>query len=156
MFKAIKRGTHDPRAIRRRISDESETVSHSITTYWDIVINAMSKLGKSSLADVDDMTLTEYFCLVHANHEKELYNEYLLHKQAFVSREVEAKKNVGTKKDPKEEWIYKDFNKFFNYKKALEDLQNFESEQKQNESMNQQEDMLKRIAENNKRKLNKQ
>lgn len=154
MSKKIKRGTFDPRTINRRgVSEPDEQPKNvPIVTYWDIVINAMAKLDKHSIADVDKMTLTEYYCLIHANHEKELYNEYLLHKQAFVSREVEAKKKVG--KD-KEEWIYKDFNKFFDYKKALNDLRNFEQDKKQIIEKQNQDEVLRRIAESNKRKLNK-
>lgn len=157
MSKKIKRGTFDPRAISRRgVSEPDEQPENvPIVTYWDIVINAMAKLDKHSIADVDKMTLTEYYCLIHANHEKELYNEYLLHKQAFVSREVEAKKNVGTKSNPKEEWIYKDFNKFFDYEKALNDLRNFEQDKKQTIEKQNQDEILRRIAESNKRKLNK-
>lgn len=154
MFKAIERGTVDPRASRRRrvVEDEEDEKPVPITTYWDIAIHAMSKLGKTSIADVDDMTLTEYYCLIHASHEKELYNEYLLHKQAFVSREVEAKKKVG--KD-KEEWVYKDFNKFFDYGKALNDLRNFENHKQQSIEKNNQDEILKRLAESNKRKMKK-
>lgn len=155
MFKAIERGTFDPRTSRRRriSEDEPEEEEKTITTYWDIVINAMSKLGKMSIADVDDMTLTEYFCLVHANYEKELYNEYILHKQAFASREVEAKKNVGSKKKPKEVWRYKDFNAFFNYEKALNDLRNFEKDKKNTIQKQNETDILNAIAAANRKKM---
>lgn len=153
MFKSIKRGTYNPRSSERRSIKETESKPAEITTYWDIVINSMAKLGKDSLNDVDEMTLTEYLCLVHANYEKELYNEYLLHKQAFAGREVEAKKNVGTEKKPKEEWVYKEFDKFFDYEKALVDLRNFEEDKKATIEKHNQEDILRKIAENNKRKM---
>lgn len=113
----------------------------------------MSRLGKASIAEVDDMTLTEYYCLVHARNEQDLYQEYLNHRQAFLSREVNATKNVGTKNKPKEEYIFKQFDDFFDYEDAQKKLRNFETEtKKQKDSQMSQKEMAERVAEMNRRK----
>lgn len=125
-------------------------------TYWDIVINAMSRLHRNSIADVDSMTLTEYYCLIHARNEQDLYQEYTNHRQAFLSREVNATKNVGTKNKPKEEYIFKRFDEFFDYEDAQKKLRNFETETKKNkENQVSQKELAERVAEMNKKKSKK-
>lgn len=117
----------------------------------------MSRFEKKSVEEVNDMTMTEFYCLTYARSEQDVYREYLMHKQAFVNREVEAKKNVGTKKKPEEQWIFKDFNSFFDYEKAIEDLKNFNTESQKAKDKNQptQKEVAERIAEFNKRKSEK-
>lgn len=164
MYRRVGEETYDPRT-RKRHSLNPEEDAPSIPndtkeikkiTYWDIVITAMSKFNKESIEAVNQMTLTEYYCLTHANHERELYNEYMVHRQAFVGREVEATKNIGTDKQPKEVWIYPQFDDFFDYEKALDNLINFnENAEQAKEEHKQQDDIAQRIAEINRRKLNK-
>lgn len=125
-------------------------------TYWDVVINAMSRLNKSTISDVDNMTLTEYHCLIHARNEQDLYQEYVAHRQAFLSREVNATKNVGTSKKPKEEYIFKKFDDFFDYEKAQRQLRNFETEsKKQKDEQVSRKQMADKVAEMNRRKAQK-
>lgn len=160
MHRGFGKQTIDPRNSREARLNQKETNDGEVpdkpgekATYWEIAINAMAKLNLKSLAEVDALTLTEYYCLIHASMERELYNEYLIHKQAFVMREVKATRNVGTDKNPKEEWIYKDFNKFFNYSDALDDLKNQETRKEKDIVRNQQSELAKRVAESNKKRM---
>lgn len=159
MHKKIERQSFNPRPrTRRRIegSEDEETESVEGLTYWDIVIQCMAKFGKQSLEEVNDMTLTEFLCLTHASHERDLYNEYKMHKQAFVAREVEAqKKKLGGKKG-ETEYVYKEFNDFFDYEKALNDLRNFESSKKEAQEKQERDEVLNMLARNNKKRMNKQ
>lgn len=114
----------------------------------------MSRLNRNNISEVDSMTLTEYYCLIHARNEQDLYQEYLNHRQAFLSREVNATKNVGTKNKPKEEYIFKKFDDFFDYEDAQKRLRNFETEtKKQKETQMTQRQMAEKVAEMNRRKV---
>lgn len=155
MYPTIGGETFDPRTRRgiKREDDSKEPEDQPPVTYWDVVINSMAKLDKNSIDAVNDMTLTEYHCLIHARHEKDLYQEYVSHRQAFLHREVKATKNVGTKNKPKEEHIFKSFDDFFDYEKALKNLKNFDQEQeKRAEETRSRKQMADRVAEMNRRK----
>ncbi|MEC3884580.1 hypothetical protein VKA52_12675 [Halobacillus sp. HZG1] len=71
------------------------------------------------LRDVEQMTLSEFHYKYYAQEYKEIDNEYELHKMAFLIRNAKATKNVGTDKNPKEEYVFKEFEDFFDYEKAL-------------------------------------
>ena len=71
------------------------------------------------LRDVEMMTLSEFHYKYYAQEYIEIDNEYDLHKMAFLIRNAKATKNVGTDKNPKEEYLFKEFSDFFDYEKAL-------------------------------------
>ncbi|WP_143414511.1 hypothetical protein [Halobacillus massiliensis] len=72
------------------------------------------------LQDVEEMTLSEFHYKRYAQEYKEIDEEYRLHKSAFLIRNAAATKTVGTGKNQKEEYVFKDFHDFFNYEKALQ------------------------------------
>ncbi|RXK19096.1 hypothetical protein [Macrococcus sp. DPC7161] len=88
----------------------------------------MARFGKKSIDEVNQMTLTEFYCLCHAKNESDLYDEYKMHKMAYLQREVEAQKEKGAGKNKRYEYVYKSFKDFFDYEKAERDLKEFEEE----------------------------
>ncbi len=74
------------------------------------------------LKDVEDMTLTEFHYKRYAQEYKEIDEEYRMHKTAFLIRNAAATKNVGTEKKPKEEYVFKQFDDFFDYEKLLKQV----------------------------------
>jgi hypothetical protein len=74
------------------------------------------------LADVEEMTLTEFHYKRYAQEYREIDEEYKIHKLAFLIRNAEAKINKGTEKKPKEEYAFKEFKDFFDYESALKSV----------------------------------
>lgn len=82
----------------------------------------MRKLGMDRLHDVEMMTLTEFHYKRYAQEYKDVDEMHKLHLSAFLNRNATATKNVGTDKNPKEEYVFKDFKEFFDYEKALKQI----------------------------------
>jgi hypothetical protein len=74
------------------------------------------------LADVEEMTLTEFHYKRYAQEYKEIDEDYRLHRLAFLIRNAEAKVNKGTEKKPKEEYAFKEFKDFFDYESAIKSV----------------------------------
>lgn len=49
--------------------------------------------------------------------------QYEMHLQAWLNQRVGDQKNVGSKDKPKMEPVFKDFKSFFDYKKAVNELE---------------------------------
>lgn len=81
-----------------------------------------------------------------------MYDEYKMHKQAFLKREVEAQVEKGAGKNKRYEYIYKTFNEFFNYEKAERQLRDFEEEVKEKQQVTQK-DIAAMVAAANKNKV---
>lgn len=71
------------------------------------------------LRDVEMMTLSEFHYKRYAQEYKEIDDLYNMHLSAFLNRNVSATENVGTEKNPKEQYVFKNFEDFFDYEKAL-------------------------------------
>lgn len=65
---------------------------------------------------MDALTLPEYSILIHAMQLREVDRNYRDHLQAFLNFSVQAKKRAGK---GKERPVYARFNKFFDYEKEL-------------------------------------
>lgn len=63
------------------------------------------------------MTIPEYELLIEAHRLKDVDNAYNVHLQAWLSFAVKAEKKVGKYKSKP---VYDKFDKFFNYKAAIE------------------------------------
>lgn len=74
------------------------------------------------LEEVEQMTLTEFHYKRYAQEYKEVDDEYRMHKMAFLNRNATATQNKGTDKNPKEEYVFKQFKDFFDYEKALKTI----------------------------------
>lgn len=79
--------------------------------------------GVHRLADVEQMTLTEFFYQKHAQDYREVDREFHDSRMAFLYRNVQATKNTGTEKKPKEEYVYASFKDFYDYEKQLKELE---------------------------------
>ncbi|UBH16406.1 hypothetical protein [Macrococcus armenti] len=99
----------------------------------------MARFGKQSIAEVDAMTLTEFYCLSYAQNERDLYDEYKMHKQAYLNREIEAQKKVG--KESK--LVYKTFKDFFDYEKVKREMYDHSHDKKEKEQNKNILEMLK-------------
>ncbi|WP_306974777.1 hypothetical protein [Alkalibacillus salilacus] len=75
------------------------------------------------LSDVEEMTLSEFHYKTHAQEYKEIDDMYRLHLAAFLNRNASATENKGTDKNPKEEYIFKKFEDFFDYEKAIKQVE---------------------------------
>lgn len=49
--------------------------------------------------------------------------EYDMHLQAWLNSQVDATKNIGSDKNPKEQRVFKKFDDFFNYKGRLSEVE---------------------------------
>ncbi|MEF2293145.1 hypothetical protein [Virgibacillus dokdonensis] len=68
------------------------------------------------------MTLTEFLYKKYAQEYKEIDELYKLHLAAFLNRNATLTKNVGTDKKPKEEFVYKKFDDFFDYDRIIKQV----------------------------------
>jgi hypothetical protein len=75
----------------------------------------MSELQIYDLEYINQMTLTEFNYRMHANEFIQLKREFERYKLAFAIRDAAATKNVGTEKEPKEEYIFKSPNDVLDY-----------------------------------------
>ena len=71
------------------------------------------------LSEVDAMTMREFRLLSKAWELRNADQEYRLHKLAYLNRHVQAKKKVGKRK---QEYVFKTFEEFFNYKSVIENI----------------------------------
>lgn len=69
---------------------------------------------------MDKLTIAQYETLVKAYSLKQVDEDYRVHQQAFLNFAVQAKKKAGKNK---ERPVYSRFEKFFNYKKELNDVE---------------------------------
>lgn len=111
----------------------------------------MANFGKQSIDEVNQMTLTEFYCLSHAKNERDLYDEYKMHKAAFLEREVNAQVEKGAGKNKRHEYVYKSFKDFFDYQKSEKALYEFEQEVQSNGKSDKQK-VAEMLAERNKKK----
>ncbi|RKI74397.1 hypothetical protein D7V87_18780 [Clostridium sp. 1xD42-85] len=72
--------------------------------------------------EVEKMTLTEFLYKKYAQEYKEIDELYKLHLVAFLNRNATLTKNVGTDKKPKEEFVYKKFDDFFDYDRIIKQV----------------------------------
>lgn len=79
----------------------------------------MAYLGMTSIEFIDRMTLWEYDLRMKAHSLRVVDMEYRIHLQAWVGRAVNATKKAG---GDKREYVYKKFDKFFNYKKRVREI----------------------------------
>ena len=110
----------------------------------------MANFGKQSIDEVNRMTLTEFYCLSHAKNERDLYDEYKMHKAAYLKREVDAQVEKGAGKNKRAEYVYKSFKDFFDYDKAAKSL--YEFEQEVQESRTNKNDLAAMLANRNKKR----
>ncbi len=111
----------------------------------------MAHFSKRSIDEVNRMTLTEFYCLYHAKNERDLYDEYKMHKMAYLNREVEAQVEKGSGKNKRAEYVYKSFDKFFDYEKAERQLLDFEDDlHESNKPEKSKKDIAEMIAQANK------
>lgn len=75
----------------------------------------MSELNITDMNFINEMTLTEFNYRMYANEFVQLKNEFERYKLAFAIRDAAATKNVGTEKEPKEEYIFKTPNDVLDY-----------------------------------------
>ncbi|RFE01070.1 hypothetical protein [Streptococcus parauberis] len=76
------------------------------------------------------MTFYEYELMIKAHKWKQFDKVREMHEQAWVNREINAKKNTGTSKKPKMEYVYKDMKSFFKQDEYLENLGLVEKKEK--------------------------
>lgn len=66
-----------------------------------------------------------------------------MHWQAWLNQQVGAMKNVGTEKNPNHEPVFKNFNEFFDYEKAIKELGN---PRKQKSNLTEKQKRMARTA----------
>lgn len=64
------------------------------------------------------MSMWEYEARVRAKELKDVDEDFLLHKFAWLNREIKAEKKSGKSSKP----VYRKFEQFFDYKKRLRDV----------------------------------
>ena len=74
----------------------------------------------SRLEDIERMTFWEYGLRMKAYRQKIADKEFRIHLQAWVNRAANAKRKKG--KD-KLEYVFKKFDKFFDYKKRMKEIE---------------------------------
>lgn len=70
------------------------------------------------LDDINAMTLTEYHYRMRAQQFIELKHEYERYKLAFAIRTAQATENKGTKKNPKEVYVFDSPDDVLNYEEC--------------------------------------
>ncbi|MCI2948331.1 hypothetical protein FH144_07815 [Staphylococcus caledonicus] len=115
----------------------------------------MSELGIYDIDYIDTMTLREFNYRMYALEYEMLKEEYQTYKLAFAIRDVEAKREVGTGKNKKEEYILSSVNDLIDYQKNIKRLnrgQSIELENSDSKSGKNKPslDILKQIKNHNK------
>lgn len=82
----------------------------------------MSELGIYDIDYIDTMTLREFNYRMYALEYEMLKEEYQTYKLAFAIRDVEAKREVGSGKNKKEEYILNSVNDLIDYQKNIKRL----------------------------------
>lgn len=85
-----------------------------------MALNCFRYLDYKSFADVDRLTIPEYELLMEAVRLKQVDMDYRNHLQAYLNFAVKAEKKAGKGKSKP---VYSSFNKFFDYKKKLAEVQ---------------------------------
>lgn len=81
--------------------------------YEEIILNSLRYLNMHDFTDIDRMTLAEYRLRIKASALRDLDEDERLAKQAWMNREIGAKKKTGKNSY---DVIYKRFDKFFDAK----------------------------------------
>lgn len=89
-------------------------------------MNCFRYLDYKSFEEVDRLTIPEYLLLMEAVRLKQVDMDYRNHLQAFLNYSVKAQKKTGKNKSKP---VYTKFKKFFDYEKALADVQKKESKE---------------------------
>jgi hypothetical protein len=84
-------------------------------------LNCFRFLGFKRRSEVDSLTLDEYEQLIQAYELKTVDKMYFVHVQAFLNRNVKAEKRVSKSKSRP---VYDKFEKFFDYKKEVDNVLN--------------------------------
>ncbi|REI04071.1 hypothetical protein DOS62_06685 [Staphylococcus felis] len=79
----------------------------------------MSELEIYDMQVIDRMTLYEYYMRLWALERTRLREEYERYKLAFAIRNAKATENVGTKKDPKEKYVFESPEDIIDYAENL-------------------------------------
>jgi hypothetical protein len=79
----------------------------------------MRFLGMNDFAEIDRMTLYEYGLRMTAFRLRRADREYELHLQAWLNREIKAKKKSGKRKMVP---VYGNFKQFFDYEKCINEI----------------------------------
>lgn len=116
----------------------------------------MSELGIYDIDYIDTMTLREFNYRMYALEYELLKEEYQTYKLAFAIRDVEAKREVGSGKNKKEEYILSSVNDLIDYQKNVKrlnkglpiELENPDSKSDKNKPSL---DVLKQIKNHNKK-----
>lgn len=111
----------------------------------------MANFGKQSIDEVNRMTLTEFYCLSHAKNERDLYDEYRMHKVAYLQREAQAQIEKGAGKNKRTEYAYKSFKDFFDYEKAERQLCDFHDDVEKETNGPSKKKIADMLAERNKK-----
>ena len=83
-------------------------------------MNCFRFLDFKSFAEVERLTLPEYYLLMEAVKLKQVDNDYRNHLQAFLNFAVKAEKRAGRNKSRP---VYSKFKKFYDYEKAIKEAQ---------------------------------
>lgn len=116
----------------------------------------MSELGIYNIDVIDRMTLREFNYRMYALEYEQLKDEYQIYKLAFAIRDAESKKEVGTGKNKKEEYIFNSVNDLIDYQKNIKRLNKGEQIALENPESSKDEnkpslDVLKQIKNHNKK-----
>lgn len=82
----------------------------------------MAELNITDLKQIEQMTLSEYNYRMYALEFVYLRKEFERYKTAFAIRDAAATKNVGTDKEPKEEYVFKTVTDVIDYSDNYERL----------------------------------
>lgn len=94
-----------------------EEVKETFNEFYErVAMTCFRYLGFKNLDHVDNITPYEYRLLMKSKELEMVDEEYRIHLQAYLNMSAQAKKRAGKKVKP----VYTTFNKFYNYKKALD------------------------------------
>ncbi len=83
------------------------------------MLNSLRFLGMNDFAEINRMTLYEYNMRMTAFRLKQADREYAIHLQAWMNREIKAKRESGKKKLVP---VYKTFKQFFDFEKRVREI----------------------------------
>lgn len=76
-------------------------------------------MGLEKLQDIEILTLYEYEARMYAFRLKQVDEDLMMHKQAWLNHQVTATKEQGKRQVP----VYKKFDHFFNYEKKIKEIE---------------------------------
>lgn len=83
------------------------------------MLNSLRFLGMNDFAEIDRMTIHEYSLRMTAFRLRRADREYEIHLQAWLNREIKAKKKSGKRKMI---LVYENFRQFFDYEKCINEI----------------------------------